>query len=103
MRNLTHEWKSFSDDIKIFGILKWYITETNSATSVNFLDMTLSIEDGIIILNTFQKLIGLHPYILSVLRRLFGIIKDAIYGLMVRYFNQNTYKKDFTHDVGLLY
>ena len=42
--NLTTDQESFSEDIDNFGVLTWDITGIKPATSVNFLDMTLTIE-----------------------------------------------------------
>ena len=53
--NLTTDWAAFSKDINNFGILKWDILDVKSSLSVNFLDMTLSIKQGRIISNTYQK------------------------------------------------
>ena len=101
--NLTTDWEAFSDDVNNFGILKWDITETKPSTSVNFLDMNLSIEKGKIISRTFQKAMSLHLYIPPASEHTLGTIKGTIYGLVLRYFKQNTYQKDFVHFVGLLY
>ena len=61
--NLTTDWKAFSEDVNQFGILKWDITDTIPSLSVNFLDMTLSIENGKFVSRTFQKKMNLHLYI----------------------------------------
>jgi hypothetical protein len=61
--NLTADLQSLSDTVNNFGILKWDIAETIPSTSVNFLDMTLSIEDGGIVSKIYQKDMNLHLYI----------------------------------------
>ena len=101
--NLTTDWQSFSDDVNNFGILKWDITEIIPSTSVNFLDMTLSIENGRIVSKTFQKKMNLHLYIPPSSEHPPSCIKGTIFSLILRYFKQNTYQEDFTYFVGLLY
>ena len=61
--NLTSDWDSFSEDIDNCGVLTWDITDIKPATSVNFLDMTLTPENDRIISRTFQKAMNLHLYI----------------------------------------
>ena len=83
MDNLTSDLKAFSDDVNNVGILKWDITETKPSTSVNFLDMTLSIENRQIFSRIFQKAMHLHLYIPSALEHPFNCIKRTIYGLIL--------------------
>ena len=101
--NLTTDWKAFSEDVNQFGILKWDITDVIPSLSVNFLDMTLSIENGKFISRTFQKKMNLHLYIPSSSEHPAGCIKGTIFGLIFRYFRQNTHQKDFVYFAGLLY
>ena len=101
--NLTTDEEAFLEDVNSFGILKWDITETKPSASVIFLAMNLSIENGKIISRTFQKAMSLHLYIPPASEYTLGTIKGTIYGLVLRYFKQNTYQKDFAHYVGLLY
>ena len=88
--NLTTDWQSFSDDVNNFGVLKWDITEIVPSTSVNFLDMTLSIENGRIVSKTFQKEMNLHLYIPPSSEHPSSCIKGTIFSLILRYFKQNT-------------
>ena len=101
--NLTTDWKAFSEDINNFGILKWDISDVKPSLSVNFLDMTLSIENGKFISRTFQKQMNLHLYIPPSSEHPASCIKGTIFSLVSRYFKQNTYQKDFVYFTGLLY
>ena len=101
--NLTSDWDSFSEDIDNFGVLTWDITGIKPATSVNFLDMTLTIENDRIISRTFQKAMNLHLYIPPMSEHPPGCIRGTIFGLISRYYQQNTYQKDFAYFSGLLY
>ena len=97
------EWTSFSNDLNNFGILKWDITEIFPSKSVNFLDMTLSINFNRIISRTYQKKMNLHLYIPPASEHSPCNIKGIIFSLVQRYFKQNTFLTDFVHFVGLLY
>ena len=61
--NLTSNWDAFCEDIDNFGILKWDISTIKPSTSVNFLDMTLTIEQQRIVPRTYQQEMYLHLYI----------------------------------------
>ena len=101
--NLTTDWTAFKDDVNNFGILKWDITSVTPSSSVNFLDMTLTICDTKIITKTYQKEMNLHLYIPPSSEHPPRCPKGTVYSLVQRYFRQNTYQQDFTYFVGLLY
>ena len=50
--NLTSDWDAFCHDIDNYGVLKWNINTIKPSTSVNFLDMTLTIEQQRIVSKT---------------------------------------------------
>ena len=52
---------------------------------------------------TFQKKMNLHLYIPPPSTHPSGCIKGTIFGLVCRYYAQNTYHRDFVHFVQLLY
>ena len=83
-------------------MLKWDITEIVSSTSVNFIDINLSIKNGRIVSKTYQKDMNLHLYIPTASDPS-SCTKGTIFSLILRYFKQNTYQEDFTHFIGLLY
>ena len=101
--NLTSDWDAFSKDINNFGVLTWDINEVTLVTSVNFLDMTLTIENQIIVTRTFQKKMNLHFYIPPISEHAPGCIRGTIFGLIGQYYKQNTYCQNFVHFSSLLY
>jgi len=101
--NTTTDWDSFCDDVNNFGVLTWDIAENPPSDSVNFLDLTLTIEGGKIVTKTYQKEMNLYLYLPSTSAHPNGCIKGTVYGLVRRYYHQNTYRKDYINFVGLLY
>jgi len=79
------------------------IKEQQLATTVNFLDLTLTIKDNRLVSKTYQKTMNLYLYIPFASSHSQGCIKCIIYGLFNIYFAQNTNRKDYVHFVGLLY
>eukprot|EP00804_Cyclotella_cryptica_P007002 CCRYP_007132-RC/>CCRYP_007132-RC protein AED:0.47 eAED:0.47 QI:0/-1/0/1/-1/0/1/0/85 len=73
-------------DYNDFGILKWDFTSPKN--SVNFLNLTIWIENGKILTGTYQK--PNHPYLYIPPQSAHppGCIKGTIHGL-----NENTTKK----------
>ena len=59
--NHTDEWSSYKADLNNFGILTWEVSDLS--TSVDFLDLTLSIENGRIVSKTYQKPMNLFLYL----------------------------------------
>ena len=103
MGNSTTDWDNFCNDVNNFGILKWDIKQQRLSTTVNFLDLTLTINNDTITSKTYQKEMNLYLYLPAASAHPQGCIKGTIYGLIRRYFNQNTYRKDYVHIVGLFY
>lgn len=101
--NTTTDWSTFCDDVNNFGILTWDIEEQQLTSSVDFLDLTLSIKENKIVSRTFQKKMNLYLYIPPMSAHPSGCIKGTIYGLVRRYHAHNTYRKDFVLFVSLLY
>lgn len=101
--NLTTDWKEFCDDVNDFGVLTWDIEDQLPTTSVNFLDLTLTIEGERITSKTFQKKMNLYLYLPATSAHPPGCIKGTIYGLIRRYHAHNTYRHDYVSFVGLLY
>ena len=100
--NTTTDWSNFCNDVDNFGVLTWDIKQQRLSTSVDFLDLTLSIENCRIVSRTFQKDINLYLYIPPLSAHM-GCIKGTIFGLIRRYYAQNTYRHDFVHFCRLLY
>jgi hypothetical protein len=99
----TTDWSNFCNDINKFGVLAWDIKQQRLSTSVDFLDLTLSIKNCRIVSRTFQKDINLYLYLPSMSPHSTSNIKGTIFGLICHYYAQNTYHIDFVHFVCLLY
>ncbi|KAL7534503.1 hypothetical protein ACHAWF_004849, partial [Thalassiosira exigua] len=56
----SQAWDRFKHDINSFGILQWEVEEPTSL--VSFLDLTISIEDNVVVTKTFQKAMNLYQY-----------------------------------------
>ena len=61
LRDDTDAWPKFCADVNNFGILTWEIEEPS--TTVDFLDLTLTIDNGRITSRTFQKKMNLYLYL----------------------------------------
>ena len=94
------DWEAFKNDLG-FGILTWAASELSS--SVDFLDMTISIVDDRIETRTYQKAMNLYLYLPPSSAHTRGVIKGMIYGLMSRYKSQNTHRKDYIFFTTLLF
>ena len=101
--NATTDWSAFCDDVNNFGVLTWDIKDQKLSSSVDFLDLTLSIKHNKIVSRTFQKKMNLYLYIPPMSAHPSGCIKGTIFGLIRRYHAQNTYRHDFILFVSLLY
>lgn len=101
--NETNNWTDFCTDVNTFGVLTWDITEQQLSSSVDFLDLTLTIEGTKITSRTYQKKMNLYLYIPPASAHPTGCIKGTIFGLIRRYKAQNTYRRDFVNLVKLLY
>ena len=94
-------WEEFKADVSNFGILTWTFEEPSQ--QVNFLDMTLSIVGDHIESRTYQKKMNLYLYIPPASGHSRSIIKGTIFGLVTRYYAQNTHRRDYIHFVKLLF
>ncbi len=86
-------WSNFKSTLNSFGTLKWVVT--NPSTSVNFLDLNISINsNNKIEISTFQKAMNLHLYIPPSSAHPPSCLKGLITGELLRYKKQNN-NKDF--------
>ena len=99
--NHTNEWEEYKKDMNNFGILKWEFSELSH--KVDFLDLTISIENGRIVTKTYQKPLNLFLYLPPSSAHPPGCIKGTVYGLIGRYYAQNTHRKDYLYFVQMLY
>ena len=97
----TSAWDDFKIDVNVFGILTWEIGDLGMP--VGFLDLTLAVNGEFINFCTFEKAMNLHLYLPPSSAHSHNVLKGTIYGLILRYFTQNTYRKDYTKFVVLLY
>ena len=91
---LDASWDDFKKEVNNFGILEWEFEEPSQ--KVNFLDLTISIEnDSFITTKTFQKAMNLYQYLSPMSNHPPGMMKCIIYSLLKTYKNQNTYLEDY--------
>lgn len=84
----------FQEGVNNFGILKWEADELS--TSVNFLDLTISIDESYKInTKTYQKAMNLYQYIPPSSAHPKNIMKGIVYSLLRQYKLQNTLKSDY--------
>ena len=94
-------YEQFKDDLNNQCALTW--TSTLLSTSVDFLDLTVTIApNGYITTKTFQKKMNLFLYIPSNSAHPPGLLKNLVFGLLSTYFNQNKNTKDFLEMTRLL-
>jgi len=101
--NTTTKWVSFCDDVDNYSILTWDIKQQQLSNRVNFLDITFIIRGGCIISTTYQKEINLYLYLPFASAHPQAVFKGTVYGLINRYYAQNTYREDYVCFVSLLY
>jgi len=80
--NTTTECENFCDDIDNFGILKWDIKQQKLSSTVNFLDLTLTIRGGTIYSKTYQKEMNIYLYLSFASAHPQDCIKGTVYGLV---------------------
>ena len=95
------DWKHFQDMTNSFGLLKWKFSELSD--SVDFLDLTIQVDNGKITTRTYQKLMNLYQYISPHSAHPPGLVKGMIYGLVKTYFKQNSREQDYISIVSLLH
>ena len=96
-----HSVEQFDHCLNTRCKLKW-VTE-KPAKSMDFLDLTVWIEEGTVWTKTFQKKMNLHLYITGNSAHPSGLTKGLICGLLDRYWKQNSFRSDFINTTSLLY
>jgi hypothetical protein len=81
------EWEEFKSSMNKFGKLKWVVSDRN--TTVDFLDLTLTLTQGRITTRTFQKSVNLYLYLPPVSAHPEGCYKGLIVGNFLRFRKQN--------------
>ena len=95
------EYEQFQNDTNNFGILTWEFEDLSS--SVDFLDLTITIKNGAITTKTYQKSINLYQYIPPYFAHPKNMIKCILCSLLCTYYIQNTKTNDYLDIVMLLY
>jgi len=96
------DFKKYVEDLNNFGILKWKASSLSK--SVDFLDMTFSLEkNGRITTRTFQKENNPYLYIPPHSAHAPGVIKGTVFGVVRRYYEQNTYQQDYIFFTNLFF
>jgi len=101
VNNPTITWEDFSSSLNSFGLLRWNIEEPSS--SVDYLDLTITIKDRRIITTTYQKEMNLYQYLPPHSCHPPSTLNGMIYSLMRTYFKQNTYQQDYINTVILMF
>ncbi len=97
----SEQFESFKNDLP-FGKLLWDATALGK--SVNFLDLTITIEDGgTISTKSYQQAMNLHLYTPASSAHLSGMIKGVINSFIHWFYKQNSKRKDFIKVLTLLY
>jgi hypothetical protein len=86
-------WEDFGTSLNSFGRLRWDIDEPS--TSVDYLDLTITINDRRITTRTYRKEMNLYQYLPPHSSHPQSTLKGMIYSLMRTYYKQNTYKQDY--------
>ena len=101
VKNPSITWEDFSSSLNSFGLLRWDIDEPSS--SVDYLDLTITIKDRRIITRTYQKEMNLYQYLPPHSCHPSSTLKGMIYSLMRTYFKQNTLQQDYISTVILMF
>ena len=89
----SEEWTQFGRMINDYGILKWTIGKPSA--SVNYLDLTVSIENGMLVTRTYLKPTNLFQYITPTSAHPPWMMKGIVLSMLTTYYFQNTYKEDY--------
>ena len=86
---LEQSWEYFKKETNNFEILEWEFEEPSK--KVNFLDLTISIENNKISTKTFQKAMNLYQCLSSRSNHPPGMMKGIIYSLLKTYLQKPKY------------
>ena len=97
----SQQWTLFKTSAMNFGLLTWKVEARSKI--VNFLDLTISIENERLVTKIFEKPQNLYLYLPSSSCHTPGILKGTIIGMIYRYFALITYESDFILQVELFF
>jgi hypothetical protein len=92
----TEEFERFKQALS-FKNLRW--TTSGLQDSINFLDLNISIENGRIVTQTYEKSLNKFLYIPSTSAHPPGVLKSTIFRNVRRYWYQNTNTNDYRDQV----
>ena len=97
------ELEQFESDLDEFGpcFLTWDMEQPTK--SVDFLDLTVTIDNGKVSTRTFRKERNLYQYLSPLSNHPRGIIKSMIHGMLKQYFRQNSNREDYWKNAMLLH
>ncbi|KAL7530990.1 hypothetical protein ACHAWF_003587, partial [Thalassiosira exigua] len=81
-------WNQFQTKLNNFGVLRWTINEPSKQCV--FLDLSIKIDGHRNVTCTYQKPTKLALYLPGSSAHPAGMIKGTIFGLLRRYYKQNT-------------
>ena len=91
-RFTPEECIQFGNMINDYGILKREVEEPS--TSVNYLDLTVSIENGALVTKTYKKSSSLYQYIIFNSAHPPWMMKGVVLSMFTTYYFPNTYRED---------
>merc|ERR1712086_1230046 len=87
------EWNKFKEDVDDYGILRWNVEEPS--LKVDYLDLTIQLENGRFVTQTYQKPINLYQYLTPNSAHPRWTIRGMITSMLRVYFYQNTHREDY--------
>jgi len=101
MNDPSLTWDAFGEAINGFGLLRWEIDEPT--TSLDYLDITITIDDNHIVTRTYRKAMNLYQFLPPHSAHPPATLKGMVYSLMKTYFYQNTHQRDYEREVIFLF
>ena len=87
------EWTNFKSDMNNFGILTWDVEEPSR--TVDYLDISIKMQNGSFVTKTYQKPINLYQYIPPGSAHPLGMMEGVVHGILTQYYYQNSRQEDF--------
>ena len=94
-------WHRFKQAMNTFGSLTWEVEDRS--TSVNFMDLTISIEHSRLTTKIFEKAQNLYLYLPLTSCHTPGILKGTIIGMIYRYYALTTKSSDLISQIELFF
>jgi len=78
------EWQQFCANINTYGKLTWEFTP--HATKIDFLDLTLTLHNGVVETELFEKALNLYLYLPATSCHSPSVLKSTVFGYSIRIF-----------------